>query len=105
MQHAQKKILEDLVAEARAEMQHGAVRDHAKAITLGGKIVKAASWESMDNAEMNCFAQAVIEYACWLTPSSHDQGDYIAVTCIMMGDYMVSSMTRRCVESNSTRSK
>ena len=92
MQPAQKQFLEFLVAEARAEMQRGAVRDHALACVLGSKIMEAAVWESMDEAEMNCFAEAVLDVADWLQPSSRE-----------LSDFMISDMTLRCVLSKSTR--
>ena len=94
MDSTQKQILNDVLAEARAEMLHGAVRDHARAATIGNKIVQAALWESMDEAEMNCFAEAVIDFADWLKPSSRE-----------LSDFLVFDMALRCVMSKSTRSK
>ena len=92
MQPAQKQFLEYLVAEARAEMQRGAVLDHALACTLGSKIIEAAVWESMDEAEMNCFAVAVLDVAELLKPSSP-----------VLSEFMILDMALRCVLSKSTR--
>ena len=94
MDSTQKQILNDVLAEARAEMQHGAVRDHAQASIIGNKIMQAALWESMDEAEMNCFGKAVMDFSDWLKPSYRE-----------LSDFLICDMTLRCIMSKSTRSK
>ena len=85
MEHAQKKILEDLVAEARAEMQPGAAWDRWRACNIGRKIQVAAVWESMDPAEKQYFQFAVLDFAEWLKPLS-----------LELSDSMIWNMTMRC---------
>ena len=94
MDATQKQILNDVLAEARAEMQHGAVGDHARASIIGNKLVEAALWESMDEAEINCFAEAVVDFAYWVKPC-----------CRVLSDFMIHDMAVRCVRSRPTRSK
>ena len=94
MDSTKKQILNAVLDEARAEMEHGAVRDIKRAYIIGNKLVQAAFWETMDEAEIACYAEAVVDFAYWVKPS-----------CCVLSDFIINNMAVRCVRSRPARSK
>ena len=94
MDSTQKQWLNSVLDEARAEMVHGAVPDNKRAWIIGNKLVQAAFWETMDEAEIACYAEAVVDFAYWVKPS-----------CCVLSDFIINNMAVRCVRSRPARSK